>query len=109
MGMSNTPIKCIVETLSTKGDRGGNRSHIAVFYNPKVGQHQCVRAIVWGERNGEGLAFRLFNDWEPILKTHSTITEKQFDKLSQECMVESDANFTNALAGLFDLPFLPKA
>jgi len=104
-----TPIQCIVETLSTKGDRNGNRVHISVFYNPKCGKHECVRVITNGEKNGVSMAFRLFNDWEPIVSFEAAITEKQFDRLSQGCMIEGDINTDNALAGLFGKPFLPKA
>lgn len=95
--MRNIPIQCIVETVSTRSG-----AHVSIFYNPKNGKHEYVRVITGGQRNGAGMAFKLFNDWEAILCIDKTITEKEYNYWSEGQYMEGD-KANEALADLFSV------
>ncbi len=98
-----TPIRVIVETVSSARDVNGNCYHFATFYTPKKGRQQSVRMHVHGESNARSIAYRLAGrDHEGVLSFASTIAKRDW-KIRATCigMSEGSDAANCALAKLF--------
>lgn len=99
-----TPIRCIVQTLTSVQDLNGNSYHIAIFWNPAKGRHASVSLEVGGPSNARGIALKYVGgDYEKILSLEQTIPKREWQRYRNTlgAMIEGFPEADAALAKLF--------
>lgn len=88
-----TPVKIIVETITSEHDRNGNRYHFARFYLPQLGRACVLECEVGGASNALHIAYRACGqDWAAVLGFESVIPKREWQRMRPKgYMSESDA------------------
>ena len=100
-----SPVKAIVQTITSTRDLNGNCYHIAVIYNPAKGRNAFVRLEVGGESNAAHLAYTLAgNDWEGVVSLQTLLPKRQWQALRKQSawLYEGSQQAKQALADLFN-------
>lgn len=72
-----TPIRVVVETVSSERDTGGNTYHVCHLFNPAKGRGARVSLEVGGPSSARSLAYKLAGgDWEAVLSLESTLPKR---------------------------------
>lgn len=108
MSTTPTPVRVIVEILSSESDRNGNRYHFARFYNPSKGREPVAVVEVGGESNARSMAHSLAgNDYEGCLYFEITLPKRTWNHArSHSGMIayEGDPELNGTLCAAFGVP-----